>query len=161
MKKLHSSIRTGISLMLLLLVACGDKEAKMAKGFALPKGNIEKGKQAFIDMKCHQCHTISGEKLPESPSPSQLQLRLGGEVRQIKTYGQLVTSIINPQHIVSEEYLEKLDLEKDEDAATTMFQVNDQMTVSQMIDIVEFLNSCYVKYESEYDCPYVGPYYMP
>lgn len=55
--------------MLLLLVACGGKEAKMAKGFALPKGDIEKGKQAFIDMKCHQCHTVSGEKLPEFPPP--------------------------------------------------------------------------------------------
>lgn len=147
--------------MLLLLVACGDKEAKMAKGFALPEGDIEKGKQAFIDMKCHQCHTVSGETLPEFSPPSQLQLRLGGEVRQIKTYGQLVTSIINPQHIVSDEYREKFGLEKKKDAASPMLAVNDRMTVSQMIDIVEFLNSRYIKYEPEYVGPDVGPYYMP
>lgn len=161
MKKLHSTIQTTITLMLLLLVACGDKETKMAKGFALPKGDIEKGKQAFVDMNCHKCHTVSGEKLPELSSLPLVQLQLGGQVRKIKTYGQLVTSIINPKHVISEEYIKKLGLENEEDAATIMLPVNDQMTVSQMIDIVEFLNSRYIKYEPEYEGPYVGPYYMP
>ena len=40
-------IQVGIGALLLLLASCGDEEAKMAKGFVLPKGDVEKGKQAL------------------------------------------------------------------------------------------------------------------
>ena len=42
-----------IGLAMVLFTACGDKEKKMARGFALPKGDAEKGKQAFIELNCH------------------------------------------------------------------------------------------------------------
>lgn len=43
--------------------------------FSLPEGKAEAGRQAFIDLSCYQCHTISGEQLPpvaasqRSPGP--------------------------------------------------------------------------------------------
>ena len=75
----------------------------MAKGFVLPSGDNEKGKQAFIELKCHQCHTVAGELLPENVEPSMVKLHLGGEVYRVKTYGQLVTSVIHPNHNLSKD----------------------------------------------------------
>ncbi len=157
MKNVKSIIQAGVVILFVLLVACGGKEKKMAKGFVLPEGDLGKGKQAFIEMNCHQCHSVAGETLPEYGSPSEVQLHLGGEVYKVKTYGQLVTSIINPQHVISKGYLETLAKEKREGAVSPMPVMNDRMTVAQLIDIVAFLNSCYIKYEPEYDGMYYGP----
>jgi mono/diheme cytochrome c family protein len=147
--------------LLLLLTSCGDeetrKEAKMAKGFVLPKGDAEKGKQAFIEMQCHRCHSVAGETFPNHSEPSKVRLHLGGEVYKVKTYGQLVTSVIHPDHVVSKDYLETLEKEKREGAESPMPSVNGEMTVEQMINIVEFLNSHYVKLEPEYEMPVYGP----
>jgi sulfur-oxidizing protein SoxX len=161
MKKRHRAVRAGvvagISALLLIIVACGGKEKKMGKGFVLPEGDVMEGKLAFIEMECHRCHSVAGEVLPKHGEPSKVQLHLGGEVYKVKTYGQLVTSIINPQHVISKDYLETLEKEKREGATSPMPSVNDKMTVTQVIDIVAFLNSCYIKYEPGYDELYYGP----
>ncbi len=157
MKNVGLITQAGVALLFVLLVACGGKERKMAKGFVLPEGDLVKGKQAFIAMKCHRCHSVAGETLPEYDQPSEVQLHLGGEVYKVKTYGQLVTSIINPQHVISKGYLETLEKEKRAGAVSPMPVMNDGMTVAQLIDIVTFLNSCYIKYEPEYDGMYYGP----
>lgn len=149
--------RTGIACLLLMLVACGGKEKKMAKGFVLPAGDVEKGKQAFIELKCHQCHSVAGELLPENVEPSMVKLHLGGEVYRVKTYGQLVTSVINPNHDLSKDYLLGVDKEQRQDAQSPMPSMVEQMTVDQMINIVAFLNAHYVKLEPEYEVPYYGP----
>jgi len=73
-------------------------------------------------------------------------LELGGTVMYSKTYADLVTSIINPNHIVSDEYLDTLPRDTRGKARTVMpFQ--DQMTVAQLIDLVTFLNSRYILME--------------
>jgi len=112
---------------------------------------------AFTEMKCHRCHTVAGESLPDFDEPSKLSIHLGGEVRKVKTYGQLVTSIINPQHVVSKEYLETLKGDEQEGAVSPMPKMNDSMTVSQLTDIVEFLNASYVKLVPDFN-QYNGPY---
>ena len=71
-------IQVGIGALLLLLASCGDEEAKMAKGFVLPKGDVEKGKQAFTEMECHRCHSVAGETFPDHGEPSKVRLHLGG-----------------------------------------------------------------------------------
>jgi hypothetical protein len=147
----------GVVCLLVILVACGGKEKKMAKGFVLPSGDNEKGKQAFIELKCHRCHTVAGELLPEIADPEIVKLHLGGEVYRVKTYGQLVTSVIHPNHKLAKDYLAGMDEEQREKAQSPMPSMVDQMTVRQMIDIVSFLNSHYVKLEPEYEVPYYGP----
>ncbi|MGB2403037.1 MAG: c-type cytochrome [Akkermansiaceae bacterium] len=149
--------RAGVVCLLVILVACGGKEKKMAKGFVLPSGDNEKGKQAFIELKCHRCHTVAGELLPEIVDPEIVKLHLGGEVYRVKTYGQLVTSVIHPNHKLAKDYLAGMDEEQRETAQSPMPSMVDQMTVRQMIDIVSFLNSHYVKLEPEYEVPYYGP----
>ena len=65
---------------------------------------------------------------------------LGGEVVRVKTYGQLVTSIINPQHIISPNYRGKYT-----DAAGKSFMpdFNPGMTVEELVNLVAYLQSRY------------------
>lgn len=147
-----------ILLPLLALASCQDPAARMAKGFRLPEGNIEHGQAAFLDLNCQQCHTVAGANLPKSEAPSAVTYELGGEVRKVKSYGELVTSIIQPQHVVAAEYLDKLKKDERPGTASPMPSFNDRMTVTQMTDIVTFLHSYYKK------APPPGanyPVYMP
>lgn len=65
---------------------------------------------------------------------------LGGEVRKVRTYGQLVTAVINPSHDLATGYPKDL---VQEEGASRMTDFNDVMTVQQLIDLVAFLQSRY------------------
>ena len=65
---------------------------------------------------------------------------LGGETYEIHTYGDLVTSIINPSHRIIRGYPKEV-VEKD--GKSRMLNFNSTMTVQQMIDLVAFLQSHY------------------
>ncbi|MBT8087695.1 MAG: hypothetical protein KJO46_06640, partial [Gammaproteobacteria bacterium] len=80
------------------LSACDPGAVMSARGFRLPDGDAQAGREAFLYMQCHQCHTLTGETLPAIPGENPPYVELGGQVTQVKTYGQLVTSIINPSH---------------------------------------------------------------
>jgi mono/diheme cytochrome c family protein len=115
---------------------------KSGAGLRLPDGDVERGKAAFLELKCNICHTVAGTEMP-SPSKDYAYVRvvvLGGEVRQVKTYGALVTSIINPSHSLAPGYPKEL-ITKDNQSAMANF--NDTMTVRQLIDLVAFLQSRY------------------
>jgi hypothetical protein len=71
-------------------------------------------------------------------------LDLGGEVLKVKTYGDLVTSIINPSHVISEEYLDKLPEIPGTLPESPMPDFTREMTVAEMVDLVAFLHSRYV-----------------
>lgn len=140
------------------MASCGDPK-KSARGFRLPEGDIEKGKQAFVALGCHRCHSVDGVELPkfEGDVPQPFTMELGGEVHKVKTHGQLVSSIIFPDHVVSKSYLNKIPKEQRGDAKedSPMPGANDTMTVTQMIDIVAFLQPHYIKILPEDD--YYGP----
>lgn len=126
------------AMFMLALVGCGTGPAS-GVGFRLPKGDAEKGKTAFIELKCHTCHSISGAELPKPDSPGQFNIVLGGEVLRVRTYGELVTSIINPSHIVSLEHKQKAT----GGTLSPMPEFNNVMTVAQMIDLVTFIQPYY------------------
>ena len=67
-------------------------------------------------------------------------MKLGGEVSKVKTYGDLLTSIINPSHKLAKGY--PLDAVSD-DGESKMYRYNDYMTVQELIDIVMFLQPHY------------------
>ena len=133
------------ALLLLLSIGGCATHPDYATQFRFPInwGNIEAGKTAFIELQCNQCHTVNGVTLPAYEGNSPLQLELGGEIQYAKTYADLVTSIINPDHVVSEKYLQMLPPDKWRTARSIM-PFRNQMTVQQLIDIVTFLNSRYV-----------------
>lgn len=110
-------------------------------------GEIERGKQAFVALDCQRCHSVDGVELPKFAGDSPIAMELGGEAHKVQTHGQLVSSIINPDHVISKIYLDKIPKEQRPDAKkdSPMPGANDTMTVSQLIDIVAFLQSHYRK----------------
>jgi len=131
----------------LLFTACQPK-LESPRGFRLPDGDVDKGKVAFVQLECYRCHQISGVELPSPPEKAQVDITLGGQIYRVKTYGELVTSIINPTHVVSPKYRDSF---TDEDGKSNMPDHNDKMTVKQMIDLVSFLQSRYKLTHPEYN----------
>lgn len=128
----------------ILLIAGCDSGPKSARGFRLPDGNAGNGQAVFVKFQCHACHTVQGVELPAPGSKSPISVNLGGEVLRVRTYGDLVTSVINPSHVISEKYLEKL-----HGQASPMPEYNDSLTVTQLIDLVAFLQPHYTLLQVE------------
>ncbi len=124
--------------MLVLVAGCSG--TKSARGFSLPDGDPTQGQATFVELHCHDCHTVSGVDLPElEPKPQRL-IALGGEVARLKTYGELVTSIINPSHRIAKGYPEEV---AETEGQSNMTNYNDILKVSQLIDLVAFLEAHY------------------
>lgn len=123
-----------------LLTAC-DRDPMSEKGFRLPDGDPMAGREAFLYMQCNQCHTIEGVELPAVPHDEPPYVELGGPVTSVKTYGELVTAIINPSHKLADGYAE--DQVSYDDGRSKMYVYNGYMTVQELIDIVMFLQPHY------------------
>ncbi|TWU23381.1 hypothetical protein Pla52o_29170 [Novipirellula galeiformis] len=144
----------GMVLLVLFSVGCRP-DSKSGKGFTLPTGDIERGKQAFTQLQCHACHTVSDVTLePIETDPNQTMVSLGGAKTRVQTYGDLVTSIINPSHRFAQGYPSE---DVAIDGTSKMRSYNDEMTVQQLIDLVAFLESHYSVIQ--YDPTPYAPYY--
>ena len=78
--------------------------------------------------------------LPVGEQRDQMMVELGGEVARVRTYDDLVTAIINPSHRLAQGYAESLVAS---DGKSKMTVYNDVMTVSQLVDLVMFLQGKY------------------
>ncbi|MDZ7643141.1 MAG: cytochrome C [Woeseiaceae bacterium] len=125
--------------LLVFLGGC-DRDPMSEVGFRLPEGDPVAGREAFLYMQCNQCHTLYGEELPSVPHMEPPYVELGGPVTRVKTYGQLVTAIINPSHELADGYAEEV---VSEDGESNMYVYNRYMTVQELIDIVMFLQPHY------------------
>lgn len=132
---------------LLVSVGC-TRTATSPAGFRLPDGDPDQGRAAFLYMQCHQCHTVAGEEFPEIPYAQAPYVKLGGPVSKVKTYGELVTAIINPSHELAKGYAEEL---VSEDGESNMYNYNEHMTVQELTDLVAFLQSHYDVVVPQYD----------
>lgn len=110
------------------------------EGFTLPPGDADRGKETFTHFRCYDCHTIAGVEFPISEERNQAIVELGGEVPRLRNYDDLVTAIINPSHRLAQGYAESLVAQ---DGRSKMTVYNDVMTVSQLIDLVTFLQGQY------------------
>ena len=125
---------------LMILPSC----QRESRGFVLPDGDAVQGKQVFVELNCSRCHSISDIQWTGSERYSDPYIKLGGEVSTIKTYGELVTSVINPSHKISRQSLnaEKTTL-ADGISKMEMYRYNEIMTVQELVDVVTFLQSEY------------------
>ena len=123
----------------LFLSAC-DTGPKGSVGFTLPDGDVEQGKANYIALKCNSCHVNDQVPQLDTGEPATISVTLGGETTRIKTYGELVTSVINPSHRVSRR--QSLDMAT-QSGSSRMINLNDVMTVTQLIDLVAFVQSSY------------------
>jgi hypothetical protein len=126
------------------------------EGFTLPPGDAERGKEAFVQFRCYDCHTVSGVEMRVGEQRDQAVVELGGAVGRVRTYDDLVTAIINPSHRWAQGYSEALVAQE---GMSKMTVYNDVMTVSQLVDLVKFLEGTYeLLTPSPTDYPhYYGP----
>lgn len=142
------SLTLFISASLLLVLSGCDHGPKSGTGFTLPDGDATKGQALFVQMQCNDCHTVtanteSGNPKIVQPENAEISVKIGGKVRLIKTYGQLVTSVINPSHRLAKGYPPAM---IQSDGESKMRNYNSVMTVEQLIHLVAFLQ---VQYELE------------
>ena len=121
------------------LMGC-DTGPKGSVGFTLPDGDAERGKAAYIEFQCHACHENAQVSQLNTGSPAAISVVLGGETTRIKSYGDLVTSIINPSHRMARRSSGDI---ADASGNSKMITFNDVMTVTQLIDLVAFVQSSY------------------
>ena len=128
-----------ISILIFPLASCIQGPESPA-GFSLPKGDINNGRLVFLQYKCLSCHELKG--VDDNSIEFQLKERvvLGGEAPKVKTYAELVTSIINPSHKLPLGY-RKQNVAPDGMSKMTVF--NDIMTISELVDLVAFLQPHY------------------
>jgi hypothetical protein len=129
-----------VAVLAMFLHGCfSDPES--ARGFRLPDGDSERGLQAFEDLQCYACHSMPGHEFPtEGASP--VIVTLGGGVTRVKTYGELVTSIINPSHKLAPGYRPE-EVTRDGESLMVSAALNDVVTVRQLVDLVTFLQPLY------------------
>ncbi len=96
-----------------------------------------------MSLGCNQCHVVDGVELPAYAGTRPFTVTLGGELMFAKTYGDLTTSIINPDHVMSDQYLELLPRQERNRTNSSPMYLNEDMKVTELIDIVAFLNSRY------------------
>ncbi len=121
------------SLLCVFSAGCG----KSAPSFTLPAGNAEHGEADFRQFRCYDCHRVEGVDLPPSEDTEHVSVELG-VVDQPRDYADLVVGIINPSHRLAKGYTPSL---VSQDGKSRMPVYNDVMTVTQLADLVAFLQA--------------------
>jgi L-cysteine S-thiosulfotransferase len=122
---------------------------KSAAGFHLPDGDVQRGRAAFVDLRCHACHEVRGETLPLPVADPPVPVKLGGIVYQARTDGELAAAIVDPSHRLSGHPRRLVRA----GSLSRMGDANEAMTVQQLVDLVAFLQSTY---EERPPLPYGG-----
>lgn len=124
---------------------------KAARGFRLPTGEVEDGRQVFTDMKCFSCHTVRNDDFPAPVADPPVPVAIGGLENTVITDGYLVTAVANPSHRIGRGLIDEILTKGDE---TRMLEVmsgqqsrmpdyTDLMTVRQLSDLVAYLHTRY------------------
>lgn len=118
-----------------------NKGADSPRGFSLPEGNAEQGKIVLEKYLCLSCHVVADvEPVSGLIGNPDFSIRLGGKSPKVKTYADLLTSVINPSHKFARGYMLK-DIQ--EEGVSKMQIYNDVMTVTELVDLVTFLQGKY------------------
>lgn len=133
--------RLTILLGLLAGIPGCDLTGRPAGEFALPEGNAAGGQELFVTLQCTACHKLQNLELPPPEAEGPVMVVLGGKVSKVKSYGELVTSIINPSHRLARRFRKE---EISEEGQSLMANYNDVMTVTELTDLVTFLQTQYV-----------------
>lgn len=151
------SRQTTLACLLLTTMALGcGSPAEQSETFALPPGDAKLGETVFLEKRCYDCHEIPGVDLPMAEEHDQALVALGGKVTKVRSYNELVTSIINPSHRLADRYNELL---ISRNGVSNMTNYNQVLTVAELIDLVAYLESHYEQIEAPADNSY--PLYYP
>lgn len=128
-------IPLGLFLLMMIFAAACDQQGQ---GFALPQGDVEKGQSTFIRLACNECHSVG--EIKWGGNDENMHITLGGKTPSTITYGELITSVINPSHKIAKRYQETT---ADEAGNSKMRIYNEVMSVQELVDIVTFLQTEY------------------
>jgi hypothetical protein len=129
-----------IAVLFTLVLGVAGCSAQNGAKFALPPGDVERGKDAFLHFRCYDCHRVRGVDLPIGEEPNQVMVDLGRLEAGPRDYSDLVMAIINPSHRLAKGYTPIL---VSTDGKSRMTVYNDVMTISQLADLVTFLLAHY------------------
>lgn len=153
----HATTRSAAAAMAaatLALAGCtGD--ARSGHGFRLPDGDPEAGRRAFVQLRCHVCHTAPGIDV-SFEGTAAADVPLGGPVTRVQTYGELVTAIINPSHRIVLR-VPQVPARSGEPSPMELARLNEHVTVQQLVDLVAFLQGTYQVVAPNYN-PYAYTY---
>jgi hypothetical protein len=131
------------AIILISVMAACSYGPDSTKGFSLPKGNEAKGEKVFMKYQCQACHVLNGYSDESLIKEFDTPIPLGGTSSMVKTYAQLVTSVINPSHKLAPRSRFIEEKVTNEDGSSKMRVFNDVMTVQELIDLVAFLQPKY------------------
>ena len=120
------------------MIFCGSAAGAMAdevEMLSLPYGDEERGRQVFQDLRCNDCHVVSGDAelakvVAEKRGPA-LGLKQAGYKSRF-----LAQSIIDPSHAIAPGFRDK-----ENPAGSRMGDLTETMTVQQLSDLVAYLRS--------------------
>jgi sulfur-oxidizing protein SoxX len=115
------------------LSGCDNRE------FNLPRGDVEAGRATFVLLQCNECHYVEGVQYVGSERHKTM-VDLGGKTSKVKTYADLVTSVINPSHRLPSKVDNTI---VTADGKSRMRNYNEIMSVQELIDVVTFIESRY------------------
>lgn len=132
-----TSTKLWMILALLAAAAACSTARDPAKGFRLAgDGDPHRGKEAFLEFRCHTCHAVQGSTLPQATTHT---VTLGGSVAHQPSDGYLVTAIINPAYHAAHDPI----MAPAKDGQPHMPQYASRMTVQQLTDVVAYLQTRY------------------
>jgi len=127
-----------VGLSLLLLAGCSgsdsDKGYKVAM-LVMPDGHPEAGREAFVSLGCHSCHSVTWDDEMQKPVAAVDAPELDKVVARTSA-GMLATAIVCPSHYVPWETQEKTGSE-----LSPMGEFTEAMTVQELIDVVAYLKA--------------------
>lgn len=103
-------------------------------------GDIEAGKLAFRRMSCDQCHSTPDIPWKGLELEGDVHVRIGDLNKKPVSYGELVTSIIDPSYKIAKRHVLEMTTK---DWASKMRRYNELMTVQDLVDIVTYLEEVY------------------
>ena len=141
---MHRLVMNLVALCALIFFAACDRGDREQRGIYLPEGDAANGEMHFVSLGCVSCHSVVGAELPESSEAAPVRVLLGSRTGRVMSYGDLVTSIVNPSHRLSARYRED---KVSREGKSLMTSYNDVLTVTQLTDLVAFLQAHYERAE--------------
>ena len=122
-----------------LLSACNVGDERQ-DGIHLPAGDAASGEALFASLGCISCHAVGDAEFGEAAKAGSVRVRLGSGAGRRMSYGQLVTAVVNPSHRLAPQYFSE---NIDKDGESLMVNYNDALTVTQLTDVVAYLQTHY------------------
>ena len=137
---MRSLFNSFVALCTLICLSACDRDDPRQGDIYLPVGNAAKGEMYFASLGCVNCHVVIGAELPEPAEAGPVRVLLGSQAGRKLSHGELVTSIVNPSHRLSARYRKD---EVSDGGESLMPSYNDVLTVTQLTDLVAFLDAHY------------------